>query len=616
MILPLSSSRSVSVCLEPFSFAVCQGDEVLLQSLPVADALLHLEQGPRGLDCEFPSGRLALTPGADWLSVRWQTRGQPVANAFALAGRWYGQGELCHQLWPLNRAMLPEGELLTSDNGGTGLLSVQTPAWLCSTGVAVLAQSPVRVGCNVPPASYPRHAWDLGPGQAPFRERPFADPGSQGDGRLTLTGPDLAYDVLVAADLPAVHGMLVARLGHPAATPPIDLFARPTWTTWARYKTNVDQNTVLRFAEEIVDRRFPYHVLEIDDRWQVRYGDLSFDPTRFEDPRGLVDRLHGLGFKVTAWVIPFLEPESAAFAEGGAKGYLVRGPDGAPRLVPWWQGQGGLLDVTNPEAREWFRQRLGGLQAATGLDGFKFDAGEAVFVPPDAVTCQPLASRNEYTTRYVRLVAEHFSLTEVRSGWLNQTAPIFFRQWDKTSAWGRDNGLRSVIPGLLTLSLTGYPFVLPDMVGGNAYGEQPDAELMVRWAQLNAMLPAMQFSLAPWDYGDECASLCRAAAELHAEFAPLWQRLAGEAARTGQPIIRPVFWLAPHDERALACDDEFLVGDEILVAPVVDPGRLARDVYLPPGRWRDHWSSQTFDGGAVLRTLAAPLARLPLFHRA
>jgi alpha-glucosidase (family GH31 glycosyl hydrolase) len=212
-------------------------------------------------------------------------------------------------------------------------------------------------------------------------------------------------------------------------------------------------------------------------------------------------------------------------------------------------------------------------------------------------------------------VAQHFALTEVRSGWQNQSAPIFFRQWDKTTVWGADNGLRSVIPGLLSLSLTGYPFVLPDMIGGNAYVETPDAELLIRWTQVNALLLAMQFSLAPWDYGEGCMELCRRYAELHMEFAPLLLRLAEEAVRTGDSIIRPVFWLAPQAEPALVCDDEYLVGDDWLVAPVVNPGQSARDVYLPPGQWRDYWTGQVFAGGTVVKDFPAPLEKLPLFQR-
>jgi alpha-glucosidase (family GH31 glycosyl hydrolase) len=270
--------------------------------------------------------------------------------------------------------------------------------------------------------------------------------------------------------------------------------------------------------------------------------------------------------------------------------------------------------VSNPAALDWFLARLRALQDSTGLDGFKFDAGEAIFLPRDAVTHTP-AHPNDYPHRYVNFVANHFSLCEVRAGWQNQSAPIFFRQWDKTTGWGLDNGLHSVLTGILSLALTGYPFVLPDMIGGNAYNESPDAELMIRWTQLNALLPAMQFSLAPWDYGGECDELCRRYADLHTEVAPLILRLAGAAARTGEPIIRPAFWLAPHDERALRCDDEFLVGDEALVAPVVQPGARSRPIYFPPGRWRDHWSGRLVEGPATVDSYPAPLDRLPLFQR-
>jgi alpha-glucosidase (family GH31 glycosyl hydrolase) len=328
----------------------------------------------------------------------------------------------------------------------------------------------------------------------------------------------------------------------------------------------------------------------------------------------MIDELHAKGFKVTAWVVPFVEPRSQAFADGAANSWLVRTADGLPYLVPWWQGGGGLLDMTHPSALEWFFGRLRQLQDETGLDGFKFDAGEACFLPADAVTHRSIHP-NDYTQIYVQSVANHYRLTEVRAGWNNQTAPVLFRQWDKTTAWGRDNGLHSVLTGILALGLAGYPFILPDMVGGNAYEQEADAELMIRWTQLNALLPALQFSLPPWEYGAECNELCRRYANLHVEFAPRILDIARDAARTGEPIIRPVFWLAPDDERALACDDEFLLGDDILVAPVVSPGQRARDVYLPPGRWRDPRTREQFEGARVLRAYPAPLDVLPIFVR-
>jgi myogenesis-regulating glycosidase len=608
---------SLRLTRDPFTIGLVRGETLLFACDPHSEPVIDWQRDNLTVRIRFPSATLALAVREDGVEVRWAPGASgslPIRQTFPLIGYWYGQGEFINQLWPLNRFMLWEDDLISIDNGPTGLLNIQTPAWLTSEGIGVLVHSQVRVGLNQPPASYPRFVWDVGPGQAPFDRRPPADPGGLGDGKLTLSDPNLHYEIMVAADLPSAFHKLVVRLGHPGSTPPSELFSRPTWTTWARFKSDVNEAVVLNFAREIVEHVYPYHVFEIDDRWQVYYGDLSFDPVRFPDPRGMVDELHRLGFKVTAWVIPFLEPASAAFVEGAARGYLVNNVAGKPYLVPWWQGNGGLLDVTNPAALDWFLERLRSLQAETGLDGFKFDAGEAIFLPRDAVVAVP-GHRNNYTHRYVEFAARNFALTEVRPGWRNQTEPIFFRQWDKTTKWGHANGLRSVIPGLLSLVLTGYPFILPDMVGGNAYGDTADAELMMRWAQLTALLPAMQFSLAPWEYGAECDRVCRQCADMHVAFAPVIFRLAQEAARTGQPIIRPVLWLAPHDERALLCDDQFLLGDDILVAPVVHPGQRARNVYLPPGTWRDHWTDQVMLGPLAIQEYPVPIDILPIFHR-
>jgi alpha-glucosidase (family GH31 glycosyl hydrolase) len=178
-----------------------------------------------------------------------------------------------------------------------------------------------------------------------------------------------------------------------------------------------------------------------------------------------------------------------------------------------------------------------------------------------------------------------------------------------------DNGLHSVLTGILALGLAGYPFILPDMVGGNEYDEKADAEMMIRWTQLNALLPAMQFSLPPWEYGEESADLCRRYANLHTEFAPKILEIAKSSIQNGLPIIRPMFWIAPDDDHALTCDDQFLLGDEFLVAPVVTPNTTHRDVYLPNGKWQDFWTKKVLAGSILLKDYPAPLDVLPLFKR-
>lgn len=580
-----------------------------------AESVLDLHTDESSATATFSSFTLHLNRLAEQWVLTTSPAAAPVEIQIELPGWWYGHGELINQQFPLNKVMLQTALLHTFDNGPTGLSGILTPAWYSSNGTLIIAEGSVSVGINQPPADYPRYEWGFAlQNRGPYTNRPFTEPGNVGDGFITIQGNPLDLRLCFAADVKGAYQNLVNHFGHPAEIPPESLFTGPTWTTWARYKTAINADVVLRFADEIIEHQYPYNILEIDDRWQVYYGDLGFDPVRFPNPRQMIDKLHDKGFKVTAWVIPFLQPESQAFKDGAKNGWLVRQMDGLPYLIEWWQGRGGLLDVTNPAAIQWFIDRLQKLRNETGLDGFKFDAGEACFLPSDAVTHQKI-DPNEYTSHYVNAVSNHYRLTEVRSGWKNQHAPIFFRQWDKTTSWGLDNGLRSVLTGILALGLSGYPFILPDMVGGNAYDETADAELMIRWTQLNALLPSMQFSLAPWDYGVQCTDLCRRYAELHTQFAPRIIRIAREAIKTGEPIIRPIYWLDANNEQALRCDDEYLLGDELLVAPVMHPHMRQRNILLPLGVWKDYWTGERWNGPIQLDSYPAPLDTLPLFER-
>jgi alpha-glucosidase (family GH31 glycosyl hydrolase) len=605
----------LTVLPHPFSISFKKNNIVMMTARLDSDSAPTLRSDDSSVTAEFPRFTLNVKLVTDHYSLSTTPADVPVEIKIQLEGHWYGGGELIHQQHPLNKLMMHSAPFHTFDNGPTGLSGVMNPAWFSSNGTLIIADSSVEFGMNQPPADYPRFKWSfVTDGRGAFSDRPFLDKDGVGDGLLTFKGNALDLKFHFSENAVTAYENQVKHFGHPTELPPEGLFTKPTWTTWARYKTAINQEVVLQFADEIIQNGYPYHVMEIDDRWQVYYGDLEFDPQRFPDPKAMIDELHAKGFKVTTWVIPFLDEQSNAFAEGAKNGWLVRRADGSPYLVPWWQGRGGLLDVTNPSALEWFFARLNQLQIKTGCDGFKFDAGEACFLPDDAVTYQKIHP-NEYTKIYVDAVAKHHRLTEVRSGWKNQAAPIFFRQWDKTTSWGLDNGLHSVLTGALAMSLAGYPFILPDMVGGNEYDEKADADMMIRWTQLNALLPSMQFSLAPWDYGADSAELCRRFANLHVELAPKILEITRDSIAKGLPIIRPIFWLDPSDEHALTCDDEFLLGDEFLVAPVITPNTTQRDIYLPKGKWQNYWTGEIIMGNALIEKFPTPLDTLPIFKR-
>lgn len=524
-------------------------------------------------------------------------------------GPWYGQGERVVQTWPLDRLPVIADPLMPFDHGSDGTLNITTPLWFNASGAALL----VEEGPGDLAATLGRGNDDLLRIVVRAPEVPF---GAEFDAPVERGPLRLAINVLLGATVPEVFDLALRFLGHPTSAPPEDLFERPIWTTWAQYKMGVDQAQVLQFAEAIVDHGYPRSVMEIDDRWQSVYGACEFDPVKFPDPGGMVEQLHQQGFRVTLWMPPFFAPDSAPFAEAAEQGFLVRHPlTDAPYLVRWWQGYGGLLDVTNQAALDWWLAGLQRLQTTYGVDGFKFDAGEGNFLPADARTALPM-NRRSYADRYVQWIAEHFAWTEVRAGWRSQRYGLLFREWDKWSRWGLDNGLHSVLTQALALSLIGYPFILPDMIGGNAYGgERPDRELLIRWTQLTALLPAMQFSIPPWLYDDETTAICRRYAGLHSDLAPYIQALISQTLRDGTPIVRPLFWHAPADQTAQTIDDQFLLGDLLLVAPVLNPGQRSRNIYLPEGQWRDRWNGTLVLGPRWLDNYAAPLDTLPLFER-
>ncbi len=228
-------------------------------------------------------------------------------------------------------------------------------------------------------------------------------------------------------------------------------------------------------ALEIQSHGFPDCQIEIDDRYMNVYGKYDFDTNKFPDPAMMISTIHSMGFGVTAWVVAFANVETEAFLYGRKKGHWLQVDDHEPGLVKWWRGDGGVLDFTNEEAVQWFfngtDQRLIYLKQQ-GIDSFKFDAGETNYLPQNIKPAKPFLYGNAsyYSKHYAEAAVKYANnMLEVRVGYKTQHLPVFVRMYDKWSNWGYDNGLKTVIPTALVFSILGYPFILPDMIGGNAY---------------------------------------------------------------------------------------------------------------------------------------------------
>jgi alpha-glucosidase (family GH31 glycosyl hydrolase) len=628
MALALDTWRGKIEIAENGTLVVARGDEVVLKLTRVfveyygvrfpTLRVVAMQRDDTSLRATLHTARPGLSitfqacAKADGFQLEWSApptiHGVGV-NISKLPGEfWYGMGERIIQTFPLSTMPARSDPFDPMDHANDGTLNIVTPLWLNRAGAGVFVTD------------------DTGELAIALKERD--DEWLEILQRAPEPPPSTLYEppppaiarlplrVLLGENIRAAHQLALTHLGRPKTAPPRELFERPIWTTWARFKMDITQTQTLQFADEIIAHEYPRSVMEIDDRWQSAYGDLDFDAQKFPDPGAMVKQLHARGFRVTLWVPPFIQRESKLFAPAAQKGFLLTHFDtGEPVLTRWWQGFGALVDVFNPDARAWWLAHLQRLQILYGIDGFKFDAGESNFIPRDVRRSEAML-RQRYADAYVAFVAQNFEWTEVRCGWRSQARGVFFREWDKWSRWGIDNGLHSLLTQALTLGLIGYPFVLPDMIGGNAYnGEAPDAELMIRWTQLTAALPSMQFSIAPWDFGKATDAICKRYAQLHETLAPVFQECIAETLRDGTPMVRPLFWHALDDARTYAIDDEFLLGEKLLVAPVVKPGQTARDIYLPQGTWRDYWNRTEYNGAQELKNYPAPLDTLPLFER-
>ena len=391
------------------------------------------------------------------------------------------------------------------------------------------------------------------------------------------------------------------------------LFAAPQYNTWIELMYDQNQIDVLKYARGIREHGLPSGVLMIDDNWQEDYGRWQFHPGRFRDPKAMMDSLHAMGFKVMLWACPFVSPDADVYRELERKRFLLRDASGKPAIVRWWNGASALLDLSNPGAVAWFGGQLDSLVRTYGVDGFKLDAGDAEFYRNTIASRD--VSPNEQSALY-GAIGLRFPLNEYRAMWKMGGQPLAERLRDKAHSW-KDLGL--VVPHVLAEGLAGYPFTAPDMIGGGEFtsfldGKTIDQELVVRWAQASALMPMMQFSAAPWRVLDAAhLEPVLAVVRLRERFRPYVLRLAHEAATTGEPIARSMEYAFPHRGYA-EVRDQFLLGDRVLVAPVLEKGATRRSVLVPPGRWRA-WNGSMIRGPRRIE-VDAPLGVLPYFERA
>ncbi|MGW6616911.1 glycoside hydrolase family 31 protein [Streptomyces erythrochromogenes] len=367
---------------------------------------------------------------------------------------------------------------------------------------------------------------------------------------------------------------------------------------------------------------------------------FTVDEDRFPDLPGLARELREQGVRLVSIVDPAVKAGDALHAAGltvGSGGAFVRDAGGREVRGEVWPGECAYPDFTDPAVREWW----GGLyeeRLAQGFSGFWHDMNEPVSFAAFGDTTLPRSARHAMDG----VGGDHreghnvYALGMARAGWEGlvrlrpQERPFLFSRsgwagmqryggtWsgDVETSW---EGLRASLALVLGLGLCGVPYSGPD-VGG--FGGSPSPELYVRWLQLGAYLPLFRTHSAiwagrrePWEFGPEVEEQARAVMAERERLRPYFVTLAHMARRTGAPYVRPVWWGAPEDRRLRDCEDTFLLGDALLVAPVLECGADRRAVRLPRGRWYDTATGAAYEGpGQIL--LDAPRGRIPVLARA
>ncbi len=447
--------------------------------------------------------------------------------------------------------------------------------------------------------------WDLGSDGAHFG--------------YTARGGQMVYYFVAGPELTTVLRRYTRLTGRPALAP---RWGFGLLQSKFGYKNRAEvEELVATFREKGI----PLDCIILDLYWFKRMGDLCFDRTAFPDPEEMVRKLREDGIRIITIEEPYVTRGSRLFPEAERLGLLGRRPDGSPYTFPFWAGETGLVDFTQPLARQWWAEKHREL-LRMGIAGWWTDLNEPEEHPPDMIHAggPAAAVRNTYALQMIRALAlmqelyrpEGRLFVLSRAGWPGIQA-LGAGQWsgDVATRW---SDLANQIPLGLSMAMAGFAYWNTDI--GGFTGDPPSPELYVRWIQFGAFTPTMRPHGAhqgrePWAFGEEAERIAVEYIRLRYRLLPYTYTIARECYDTGLPMMRPLVLHYPDDPRTHALTDQYLWGRDILVAPVVTEGATQRRVYLPEGEWYDFWTGRRMRGGRTI-TAQAPLERLPLYVRA
>ena len=452
--------------------------------------------------------------------------------------------------------------------------------------------------------------------------------------RIAVEGPTFDIYLIPGPEPRHVLERYTELLGRPPMPPLWALgFHQSRWSY-------PDETAVREVAAGFKRREIPLSAVWLDIDYMDGYKVFTFSPHRFPDPAGLFRELARQGLQAVAIVDPGVKKEQGydVYESGHAQDVFVKNRREEELSGEVWPKPAVWPDFSRPAVRRWWGEQHRALVEA-GVAGIWNDMNEpAAFsvegdeafgigktLPLDARHGRRLHAEvhNLYGLLMSRATYEGLRLLRAdkrpfvlsRSGFSGIQRYAWVWTGDNGSYWQH---MQTSIPMLLNMGLSGMAFVGADIGGFRA---DCDGELLARWSWLGAFYPFMRNHSAktsrhqePWAFGEPWLEYIRRAIRFRYRLLPYLYTLAAEAARQGQPLMRPLFYHYPQDRETQAIFDQFLLGRDLLVAPALEPAQKRRLVYLPAGNWRDFWSGEVSSGPAWLM-VETPYERVPLWQR-
>ncbi len=436
---------------------------------------------------------------------------------------------------------------------------------------------------------------------------------------FTVQGEELTYYFFGGSSVADVLSRYTCLTGRPALPP---AYSFGLWLSTS-FITSYDEETVASFIDEMERREIPLDVFHFDCFWMKEYQWCSFEWDRdlFPDPEGMIARIKAKGIKVCVWVNPYIGQRAPVFAELLEKGYFLKSKDGSVFQCDMWQSGMAIIDFTNPEAAQWYASRIKAL-AAMGVDAIKTDFGERI--PTDVVYhdgSDPFRMHNYYSYIYNRTVFE--ALKEVKG---EGNVCLFARSATAGCQqfpvhWGGDcfsnyDSMWETLRGGLSLCLSGFGFFSHDISGFEATGT-PD--LYKRWTAFGLLSTHSRYHgsssyRVPWNFDEESCDVARHFVRLKGRLMPYLFSSAVTTHNTGVPMMRAMAVDFGYDRSALTIDSQYMLGENLLAAPVFnEEGQCS--FYLPAGgTWTDIQTGEELPGGSWY-TRSYDYFGLPLYAR-